>query len=271
MKKLIVVILLTLFSLPVFATEYTFLDDYLQILNKDALSKTFGKQHLKDGVAYYDEGNEKRNTTVLVHPKSKQVIKFVWDANFNTAWIEAEWGVGANATVPTVSTRAGLSTGMSLAQLRAWNQADFQFYGFEWAHEGTLGENKGSKIARQPARIKLFYSDESVGVKLLGSSLISSDAVKTNQDAIFISLLTMHVPSKGFYTVQAGAFKSQPNALALKAALSKNRADVFILLDEKSNTYRVCIGKFSDRNQATAAQSDVRSQTVATGAFVRRI
>lgn len=137
-------------------------DHYATILTKDDLIAQFGKENLVDMTVWYAEGTVERQSTVLTNPDNGHVIKYVWAEkdNFTTSWIEAtyylwdeDYGIGGTQTLESEN---GLKLGMSLAELRTWNEADFKFSGFEWDYAGGIFEEEGSKLANSKVHVNLI-------------------------------------------------------------------------------------------------------------------
>jgi len=144
---------------------YSTIEDYGQISSKEHLISEFGEENLIDGVSWYAEGTVSFDNTVLTNPENGQVIKYLWDEDGNTlSFLEVNYYIFDEdysiLSTQVVSSEYGVSTGMSLQDLREWNEADFDFLGFGWDYEGGILEGEGSQIAECPLQIKLSFNLE---------------------------------------------------------------------------------------------------------------
>ena len=115
-----------------------------------------------EGESWYAEGTVRFEHTVLTDPGNGQVITYVWQEDGETlSHIEAEYYIYDEDYIITgtqeVFSECGVSTGMSLDELREWNRDDFDFLGFGWDYEGGIVEEEGSRIAECPVEIKLSF------------------------------------------------------------------------------------------------------------------
>ncbi len=144
--------------------DFSKFEHYATILTKADLIAQFGEDALLDGVVYYAEGTEKRQTTTLTNKKNENIIRYVWDEdNSSTSSIEASYNIYDKdyAIIGTqkVVAENGLSTGMSLSELRTWNGADFKFSGFGWDFGGGIYSQEDSKIFASEVLITLDMLD----------------------------------------------------------------------------------------------------------------
>ena len=144
---------------------YSTVEDYGQISSKEQLISEFGEENLVDGVSWYAEGTVSFDNTVLTNPENGQVIKYLWDEDGNTlSFLEVYYYIFdedyAIQGTQIVSSEYGVSTGMSLQDLKEWNEADFDFFGFGWDYGGGIFEVEESKLAECPLQIKLSFNLE---------------------------------------------------------------------------------------------------------------
>ena len=144
---------------------YSTVEDYCQITSKDQLVSQFGEENLIDGESLYAEGTVRLENSVLTNPENGQVIKYLWEEDGNTlSLLEASYYLFDEdysiLGTQVISSECGVSTGMSLQELREWNGADFDFFGFGWDYEGGIFEDSGSKIAECSVHIKLSFDLE---------------------------------------------------------------------------------------------------------------
>lgn len=140
-------------------------EDYGRITDRELLVSRFGEENLAHGESWYAEGTVRFDHTVLTDPENGQVITYVWGEDDSTlGHIEAGYYIfDRDYTITgtqTVLSDCGVSTGMSLAELREWNGADFEFLGFGWDYEGGIIEEEGSRLAECPVEIKLSFDLE---------------------------------------------------------------------------------------------------------------
>ncbi len=144
---------------------YSIVEDYGQITTKEQLISEFGDEHLVDGESWYAEGTVKFDNTVLTNPENGQVIKYLWkEDGVSLNHIEVNYYLFdrdfAVLGTQVISSECGVSTGMSLQDLREWNGADFNFSGFGWDYEGGIYEEEGTRIAECPIQFHLSFDLE---------------------------------------------------------------------------------------------------------------
>ncbi|MCK5115421.1 MAG: hypothetical protein KAR44_02405 [Candidatus Aegiribacteria sp.] len=144
---------------------YSTVEDYGQIGSKEQLISEFGEENLVDGESWYAEGTVRIENTVLTNPENGQVIKYLLEDDGNTInYLEVNYYIfDENFEIQgtqAVSSEYGVSTGMSLQDLKEWNGADFRFFGFGWDYEGGIFEEEGTRIAECPIQFKLSFDLE---------------------------------------------------------------------------------------------------------------
>ncbi len=146
-------------------SSFSTVEDYTRITGKEQLISAFGEENLVDGESWYAEGTVRFDNTVLTNPENGQVIKYLWEEDGSTLnFLEVNYYLfdedysilGTQA----VFSECGVSTGMSLQELREWNGVDFSFFGFGWDYEGGILEEEGTRIADCPVQIKLSFDLE---------------------------------------------------------------------------------------------------------------
>lgn len=142
--------------------DFSKFDHYATILTKNDLIAKFGEENLEDRTVWYAEGTVERQSTILTNPDNGHVVKYVWaeEDNSTTSWIEAThylWNEAFSIEgTQTLETENGLKLGMSLAELREWNEADFKFSGFGWDYAGGVFAEKGSNLADSKVQVNLM-------------------------------------------------------------------------------------------------------------------
>lgn len=147
------------------AGSFSTIEDYALITSREQLISEFGEENLVDGESWYAEGTVKLANTVLTNPENGQVIKYLWAEDGCTLnFLEANYylfdEVYSILGSQVVSSECGVSTGMSIQELREWNGADFSFFGFGWDYEGGIFQEEGTRIAECPVLIKLSFDLE---------------------------------------------------------------------------------------------------------------
>ena len=140
--------------------EYSTIEDYARITSREQLVTEFGSDNLVDGESWYAEGSVRFDHTVLTDPVNGQIVKYLWKEDGNTLSaievcyyiFDEDYSILGRQEVPS---ECGVSTGMSLQDLREWNGGDFDFFGFRWDYEGAILVEDGSRISECPVLIKL--------------------------------------------------------------------------------------------------------------------
>ncbi len=144
---------------------YASVEDYGQIASREQLIAEFGEENLVDGESWFAEGTVKLQHTVLTNPENGQVISYFWEEDGNTlTFLEVSYYIFnedyAILGTQVISCECGVSTGMSLQDLKEWNGADFRFFGFGWDYEGGILEDEGTRISECPIQFKLSFDLE---------------------------------------------------------------------------------------------------------------
>lgn len=144
-----------------------YFEDYAEIKTKEALTEKYGTENIKNSTEGFAEGTIERQVSTLTDPQNGYVIRYVWgEDNKTLGWLEASEITSYNddyevAGKQAIKAKNGLWLGMSLADLRKWNGANFKFSGFGWDFGGGIFAGKGSKLADSPITITLNCSDYS--------------------------------------------------------------------------------------------------------------
>lgn len=177
--------------------EFSYFEDYLSFKNRTELLSIFGEEALQDDTSWYAEGTEMFLSTLLTNPQNGQVIKFIWGENLDLLFIEASYSIyNKNYELvkeQRIDSKSGVFTGMSLNELREWNEDEFEFYGFSWDYEGTIIADADSKIMLCPVSFNLtipHYSFEGED-ELMGDILLKSDDSLVQNAPIYIDQLTL--------------------------------------------------------------------------------
>ncbi len=173
------------------AKKSVYFEDYAKIKNKEALLEKFGASNIKNSVEGFAEGTIEKEVSLLTDPENRNVIKFVWDEDNTLSWIEASENLyDENYEITgkqSIKTETGLWLGMSLADLRKWNEADFKFSGFGWDFGGGIFAEKGSKIADSPVSLTLNYSGTNIPDFAMGDVELYADDERLKNLEITVS------------------------------------------------------------------------------------
>jgi hypothetical protein len=181
--------------------DFSKFDHYATILTKSDLIERFGKENLEDRTAWYAEGTVEKQSTILTNPENGHIIKFVWeDDNTTTSFIEAscylwsaDFGVEGKQEIEAEN---GLKLGMSLTDLVAWNEDDFEFSGFGWDYAGGVFAKDSSKIANSNIALRLIDEQNVEGDEwnfLLGDIVFKTNDKRIKGAPIMVEQFTMYI------------------------------------------------------------------------------
>ncbi len=177
--------------------DFSKFEHYATILTKSDLIAEFGQENLTDQIDSYAEGTVEKNTTILKNPENGYQIKYVWeDDNSTFSWIEADYNIFDNEYnligTQKIPAENGLSSGMSLAELRTWNGANFQFSGFGWDYGGGINAEEDSKIAASAIGMSLDMLTYEGTDFALGDIELNADDERLKDIEIIVSRLTLY-------------------------------------------------------------------------------
>jgi len=180
---------------------YDDLEDYGAIKTKPELIDIFGSGNLIDGETSLFGGMARINHTVLTNPNNGQVITFLYDLedSIKIRTIKANmyiWNDDGEITgTQKIATRSGAFIGMTLKELKDWNESDFNFSGFGWDFGGAISSVKGSKLDDCPVKFELSFDLENP-VKgfdqLYGDVELNTGDPKVKRAPIFVCSGTYH-------------------------------------------------------------------------------
>jgi hypothetical protein len=116
-------------------------------LTKTDLEEKFGKENIGEKSEWREEGTVEEKVTLL-YPNSENEIKLTWKEEGTLATIvitkpNSQWNVN------------GLKVGISLAEIRELNSANFLFYGFGWDRGGLIYDWGTGKFAKTLENIEV--------------------------------------------------------------------------------------------------------------------
>ncbi len=178
-------------------TSYNKFEQYATILTKADLMAIFGEENIKTSTEAYAEGTVEKEVSTLTNPENGQIIRYIWNETNSTEWIEAMYNVYDEnyeiISTQTIEAENGLSTGMGLMDLKAWNGADFKFAGFGWDYSGTIYADENSKMQKSSIQINLdMLTVEGVDFAYGDVELNTSDERLLSVE-IIISSLTLYI------------------------------------------------------------------------------
>jgi len=180
-------------------------DDYATILSKNDLIEIFGKENLVDKTTWFAEGTIERQTTTLTNPNNGHVIKYIWaeEDNSTTSWIESNYYLWDESFEihgeQMIESKNGLKLGMSLADLKDWNNADIRFSGFGWDYAGNVFVDEGTKLAESNIQITLLDNQGKQDEKwlfLIGDIEFSTVDEKLKDAPILVEKFTIYIETK---------------------------------------------------------------------------
>lgn len=178
---------------------FQYFDDYFAISSKTDLYATFDSSALKDEISWYAEGTVQRQSTFLIHPKTKHALNFVWsdDDKLTTAWVEANFYDEDDVLLKNKGLEAknGLYIGMPLKALEDWNKAPISFFGFGWDYSGAVLPDSTGRLSKSNVGINLGISEMS-NLDVLGDVELSSQDSSVQNLLIYINQMTYYFGEK---------------------------------------------------------------------------
>ncbi len=181
---------------------FDFFEDYASIRSKKALEETFGKKNCVNGRSTYAQGAIKVKHTIIFNTQNNHVVKYVWNKKDSKKldFIEASHLIYDNKHNIIVSQKidseCGMSLGMQMDELAAWNKKDFEFAGFGWDSEGIVHPSDFSNLDQCKVKIALGL-DKKVNkdpyLSLFGEQMIKSSDDLVKKAPIFVSTFTMYI------------------------------------------------------------------------------
>lgn len=162
------------------------------------MAEEFGEMSLTDNVVWQAEGTVKRSTTHLINPKTWHHITYYWDDETGkTASVEASYYMwsheGDIKGSQKLEAKNGLYTGMPLAELVEWNEADIRFSGFGWDYAGYVFNSTEDKLGVSNVSITLIDLQEDYkGYKfMLGDVELSSAENRMKNAPVIVETLSL--------------------------------------------------------------------------------
>lgn len=177
------------------------IEDYAQLTTKEEMVNTFGKENVKNGSSWYAEGTVELQHTIIRNPKNKQIIKYLWAEDNPKKLIKLEvnyfdWDENFEVQgTQKVLSACGFYTGMPINDLRKWNGADFNFYGFGWDYEGGVSVMPKSRLITCPVAIKLGVTGNMDGFEeLYGDKELNTSNELVKKAPIIVERLYYSIP-----------------------------------------------------------------------------
>ena len=177
--------------------DFTKFEHYASIANKEELSKQFGEANLTDAVLWYAEGTVQVNTSKLTNPDTKHVIVFVWDDADKTSSIEAHYTLRDKDFMPIgtqkIACANGLTLGMTIAEINAWNDGAFKFSGFGWDQGGFIHNDENSNLGKSSLTASLALQSYEGAEWAMGDIALSSTDERLGTLDIVLGSFTMYI------------------------------------------------------------------------------
>ena len=165
-------------------------EDYANLNNKELIEETFGMENMEEGSSSYQEGELTLKHTIVTNPATTHRIKYLWDEDGNLSFVEASYKkYDENFEVQgiqSLDSECGISLGMSLAELVAWNETDISFSGFGWDYEGGIFVEQNTKLASCPVKVNLAVDYENMTSNITGDIELSTANDDVKNAKIFV-------------------------------------------------------------------------------------
>lgn len=178
------------------------IEDYAQLTSKEELMNTFGKENIKEGTSWYDEGTIEMKHSIVTNPKNKHIVKYLWEENNPKKLNSIEVGYFIYNEdyevqgIQKVLSNCGFYTGMPINDLRKWNGADFNFSGFGWDYEGGVFVMPKSRLSTCSVTIKLGLKNQDYSEdydELFGDHELSTSNELVKKSPIVIDRLYYYI------------------------------------------------------------------------------
>ncbi len=181
--------------------SFVFFEDYATIETKVDLYEIFDQTYLKDDIAFYAEGTEKYEVTVLTNPYNNHKVKFGWSNDIDSLlFIEASYFQYNDnydiQSTQSLQSQCGIELGMSLKDLEKWHKKEIRFAGFGWDYAGNVFTDSSSKFLDCRSIVTLgldLRNQEEEYMHLMGDfELVSSDSTVSSAP-IIIEVFTLYL------------------------------------------------------------------------------
>ncbi len=169
-------------------------DDLLSFTSQEYLAFYFGKENVKEDTYYFPD-KELAKCSVLFYNTERQVV-FIWQDQENNCTIR-HLLFGGQQSLESLKDndafvaenkwqlKSGIRAGMTLAELRRLNNADFEFYGGRSANPGVvLADNTGNiNFVKEKVTLGCMNCSDN---KFLITTKISADEALTDERILFV-------------------------------------------------------------------------------------
>lgn len=140
--------------------------------------------------------------TIIFNTQNNHVVKYVWNKKDSKKldFIEASHLIYDNKHniigSQKIDSECGMTLGMQMDELVAWNKKDFEFTGFGWDSEGNVHPSDFSNLDQCKVKIALGL-DKKVNkdpyLSLFGEQMLRSSDDLVKKAPIFVSTFTMYI------------------------------------------------------------------------------
>ena len=179
---------------------FNFIEDYTVLNSKTELIETFGRENVIDDTIWLAEGTVQKFVSRVTNPIQNHSLIYFWsDQENSSAWLEAEFYNWSDQfevmNTQTIKSQTGLYTGMSLEELREWNEGIIHFAGFGWDYSGNVFPSVNDNLSKTNITIRLINKQEEYeGFEfIIGDVALDSDDVRMKGAPIVIETLSLNL------------------------------------------------------------------------------
>lgn len=172
-------------------------EDYVKLNTKEVIEGTFGADNMKEGSSSYQEGEVTYKHTIVTNPATTHEVKYLWNDDGSLSFVEASYyKYDENFEIQgiqSLDSECGISLGMPLADLVAWNGSDIQFSGFGWDYAGGIFIKQNTKLATCPVKVGLDVDYENMTSNITGDIELNTENEEVKNAKIFVGSFTFFV------------------------------------------------------------------------------
>ncbi len=172
-------------------------EDYAKLNNIELIEATFGADNMKEGSSSYQEGEVTYKHTIVTNPATTHEVKYLWDEDGSLSFVEAShYKYDENFEVlgiQSLDSECGISLGMTLAELVAWNGSDIRFSGFGWDYAGGVFVEQNTKLADCPVTVILDVNYDDMTSNITGDTELNTENEEVKNAKIFVGSFTFYV------------------------------------------------------------------------------
>lgn len=179
---------------------FNFIEDYTFLQSKTDLIEVFGSDNVIDDTIWLAEGTVQKFVSRVTNPIQNHSLIYYWsDREDSSAWLEAEFYKWSDQfevmNTQTIKSQTGLYTGMSLEELREWNEGIIHFAGFGWDYSGNVFPSVNDNLSKTNITIRLINKQEEYeGFDfIIGDVALDSDDVRMKEAPIVVETLSLNL------------------------------------------------------------------------------